>query len=177
MFAAIPRHVPSVIRAIGLTLGALVVGLAMTTMSLGTPGRDVIDSAFNVLGPTFIVLLFALVVTTVFCWIKMATTNNEQAWFEGGMHAAQGVATLALTFTLLGISLGIGSLADNQLTPDTIQSVISQLTNRFSMAFMTTVIGLPVSAVLRTGLAVTYARRSNYRTCDRPNQNHTQEAL
>ena len=93
------------------------------------------------------------------------------------MHAAQGVATLALTFTLLGISLGIGSLADNQLTPDTIQSVISQLTNRFSMAFMTTVIGLPVSAVLRTGLAVTYARRSNYRTCDRPNQNHTQEAL
>ena len=58
----------------------------------------------------------------------------------------------------LGISLGIGSLAGQDLTPDTIQSVIRTMTANFSLAFMTTVIGLPVSALLRSLLIVTDAR-------------------
>ena len=51
------------------------------------------------------------------------------------------------------------SLAGKELTPDTVQVVIRGLTENFSLAFMTTVVGLPVSAVLRTLLLVTSARK------------------
>jgi hypothetical protein len=73
------------------------------------------------------------------------------------LHAANGIATLALTYTLFGISLGIGDLAGQNLTPDTVQAVIRGLTERFSLAFMTTVIGLPTSALLRALLSITAA--------------------
>jgi hypothetical protein len=79
-------------------------------------------------------------------------------WFEAGVQAANGVTTLALTFTLLGISLGIGTLAGQELTPETIQPVIRKMTANFSLAFMTTVIGLPISALLRSMIIVTHAR-------------------
>jgi len=67
--------------------------------------------------------------------------------------------TLALTYTLLGISLGIGTLAGQELTPETVRGVIQDLTANFSRAFLTTVIGLPVSAALRAVLVVTHGRR------------------
>ena len=66
---------------------------------------------------------------------------------------------LALTYTLFGISLGIGSLAGQGLTPETVESVIRNLTASFSLAFMTTVIGLPLSALLRAALVVVHGRR------------------
>ena len=89
----------------------------------------------------------------------MRTTDEAyQPWLVAGIQAANGVATLALTYTLLGISLGIGSLAGQELTPDTIQGVIKVLTENFSLAFMTTVVGLPTSALLRSLLLVTDAR-------------------
>ena len=74
------------------------------------------------------------------------------------MQAASCIATLALTCTLLGISLGIGALAETPLTPDTVTQVISALTDRFSMAFMTTVVGLPVSALIRSAVLILSAR-------------------
>jgi hypothetical protein len=73
--------------------------------------------------------------------------------------AANGIATLALTYTLLGISLGVGTLAEQELTPETVRHVIRGLTSQFSLAFMTTVVGLPTAAVLRTLLVVTHARQ------------------
>ena len=79
-------------------------------------------------------------------------------WFETGVQSANAIATLALTYTLLGISLGIGGLAGQELNPTTIPSIIKNLTEHFSMAFMTTVIGLPVAAVLRSTLLVTFSR-------------------
>jgi hypothetical protein len=77
---------------------------------------------------------------------------------EAAMHAANGVATLALTYTLLGISLGIGQLAHEELTPATVQVVIRGLTEQFSLAFLTTIVGLPTAAVLRALIEVTRAR-------------------
>ena len=53
-----------------------------------------------------------------------------------------------------GISLGIGQLSNSSLTPDSIDMVIASLTDDFSMAFLTSVIGLPLSAILRTFLIV-----------------------
>ena len=74
------------------------------------------------------------------------------------MHAANGVATLGLTYTLLGISLGIAALSQQQLTPHTVQDVIAQLTRHFSMAFLTSVVGVPTAAALRAMIMVTETR-------------------
>ena len=103
-----------------------------------------------------------LVFLAVFCWVRLREEKGDptcrEMWLESGMHAANGVSTLALTYTLLGISLGIGSMAEQELTPLTIQLVIQGLTEHFSLAFLTTVIGLPVSAVLRALLQITASR-------------------
>ena len=85
-------------------------------------------------------------------------------WNETGEHAANAVATLALTYTLLGISLGIGTLADQELTPQTIQPVIRGLTEHFSLAFMTTVVGLPTAAILRAIVAITNVHLTSAQT-------------
>ena len=99
---------------------------------------------------------------TVISWLRQRSLAHDpltrHVWVEIGLHAAGGIATLALTFTLLGISLGIGSLSDQTLSPETIQEVIKGLTEHFSMAFMSTVVGLPVSAALRAVLLVTRSR-------------------
>ena len=51
-----------------------------------------------------------------------------------------------------------------ELTPETIQPVIRKMTSNFSLAFMTTVVGLPVSAVLRSLIVVTHARQRSCAT-------------
>ena len=51
-----------------------------------------------------------------------------------------------------------GILANNELTPETVHDVIQQLTRQFSVAFLTTVVGLPTSAALRALLMVTASR-------------------
>ena len=120
--------------------------------------------AWEVLGIAFAALLGGLVFIALLCWVKVkqlkASGAGYATWMVARIPAANGVATLALTYTLLGISLGIGGLAGQQLTPDTIQGVIGSLTENFSMAFMTTVIGLPTSALLRGLLLVADARES-----------------
>jgi hypothetical protein len=45
------------------------------------------------------------------------------------------------------------------LSPETVRVVIREMTANFSLAFMTTVVGLPVSAVLRSILMIGMARR------------------
>lgn len=152
-------------EAVSYLLGGIVIVLAITVATLSTGIEAIGNWALNVLGGAFIFLLAALVLTTVFSWVRMrydAKSGGDPAkrdfWFETGMQAANGVTTLALTYTLLGISLGIGSLATQELTPETIQSIVRSLTANFSLAFMTTVIGLPASALLRALLQITHAQ-------------------
>jgi len=71
---------------------------------------------------------------------------------------------------LLGICLGIGGLSDANLSPDTINQVIADLTAQFSTAFMSSVIGLPISAAMRTILIISMAAPSSSANCC--NQNH-----
>jgi len=103
-----------------------------------------------------------LTFAALYAWVQMCEQQvQNKVWLEAGLQAANGVSILALTYTLLGISLGIGGLANQELTPETVQVVIRGLTTKFSLAFLTTVIGLPLSAVLRTLLLVTHARRQD----------------
>jgi len=152
------------LRTTSYLLGCLAIGLAVAAMMTSSGVADIMMWARNVLGWTFVALLGALVFLTFYCWVRLlqqAPDSVDQTWAEAGVQAANGVATLALTFTLLGISLGIGTLATHELTPDTVQAVIRRMTANFSLAFMTTVIGLPISALLRGLIVITNVRRQS----------------
>jgi hypothetical protein len=81
---------------------------------------------------------------------------QKKFWFETGLQLSNLISTVALTYTLLGISLGIGELSSSKLDIDTINQTISNLTEQFSMAFITSVIGLPLSGLLRSILIIFY---------------------
>ena len=144
-------------QAMSLFLGLSVLAIAAAVTITSHPVSEIASWLTNVLGISFLSLLAVLIFTCVFCWLRiiMDKNNKTKLWVEIGTQAANGVTTLALTFTLLGISLGIGSLADQALTPSSIQKVIADMTANFSLAFMTTVIGLPVSALLRSLIVIT----------------------
>jgi len=148
-------------RATALVLGAVVLGLAGIVMETSWTATDIADWAQRVFGTTFMVATAGLVFISVFSWLKLHQTGGSKVWLEAGLQASTGIATIALTYTLLGISLGVGSLATKELTPETVRFVIRELTENFSMAFMTTVVGLPVSAILRTVLLVTNAHQQS----------------
>lgn len=149
-------------RTLSYFLGGAVLLLAALRLGTSLDAGDIAEWAMRVFGPTFVVLLSVLSFLALFSWSRVLHERDRpmvrQLWMQTGMNAANGVATLALTYTLLGISLGIGDMAAQELTPATVQGVIRGLTEHFSMAFMTTVVGLPLSAVLRALLLVSNAR-------------------
>ncbi len=148
-------------RALSYLLGLLVFTTAGAVFMTAQPASDIFEWVRSVLGVSFIVLLLGLTYATLFCWLRLIKARDEAErtlWVEAGLSSASGIGTLALTYTLLGISLGIGSLADQELTPGTIQSVINQLTEHFSMAFLTTVVGLPLATILRAIISISAAR-------------------
>ena len=150
-------------QAASYLLGGAAVVLAVAAVVTSAGAGDVTDWIRDVLGFTFIALLGALVFIVLFCLARLnsgsGASENDRVWFQTGIQAANGITTLALTFTLLGISLGIASLAEHELSPETVREVIRDMTANFSLAFMTTVVGLPVSAVLRAILLIGIARR------------------
>lgn len=150
-------------QALSYGLGALAIVVALAVAATGAPLPAVMANGVRILGGMFLLLFAGLTLAALYCWVRLqrlpAGAPRARAWLEGGLHAAGGVATLALTCTLLGIGLGIGELSGRPLSPDTVQEVIRDLTARFSMAFATTVIGLPVSALLRALLSISYAAR------------------
>lgn len=149
-------------KAMSILLGIAVISLAVAVATTGQPLRELIVFSEKVFSGVFIVIFFGLFYTAILAFTKIygypADKPGVRPWFETGVQSANAIATLALTYTLLGISLGIGGLAGQELNPTTIPSIIKNLTEHFSMAFMTTVIGLPVSAVLRSALLVSYSR-------------------
>ena len=80
----------------------------------------------------------------------------KRFWFEFGLQVSSSISTVALTFTLFGISVGIGELSSSNLDISTINKTIERLTQQFSMAFMTSVIGLPVSSILKSILIINF---------------------
>jgi hypothetical protein len=145
------------LRTTSFLLGGAVIATALATGVTDLTASELLDWLAGTLGTTFLALLGALVFAAVLAWVRIVQRNaNADFWLEAGLHAASSIATLALTFTLLGISIGIGTLAHTELTPETVQSVIGTLTEQFSLAFLTSVIGLPLSTGLRALLLLTY---------------------
>jgi len=149
-------------RALSYLLGTAVLGLAVAISMTDIQIGDIIDWSGRIFGGLFLAVFTVLIYVATLAIVRVSgRAINEpgvRPWFEAGVQSANAIATLALTYTLLGISLGIGSLAGQDLNPDTVSGIIRSLTENFSMAFMTTVVGLPVSAILRTVLMVNYSR-------------------
>ena len=160
-------------RGLSVLLGVLTLGLTLVVVVTGHTVDGLAGWALKMFGLSFLVLLSVLVLVVFSCWVRMFEArymhDERKVWVEAAQHAANGTATLALTYTLLGISLGINTLADQELNTDTVQLVIGGLTEHFSLAFMTTVVGLPISAGLRALISITEANlqangvRENYR--------------
>ena len=99
--------------------------------------------------PGFIGLFILLLFFGAYGILQLNGSRSDEFWQECAQQSANGIATLALTFTLLGISLGIGSLSHQVIDAQTVPALIQALTGHFSMAFMTTVVGLPTAALIR----------------------------
>ncbi len=145
-------------RAAAYTLGGLVLVVAAAAAVTSLGASDIAGWAENVFGVTFLGLMGGLIFTAVFCWVKAIQSPADRVWPVAGLQVSNAIVTLALTYTLLGISLGVGGLAEQELTPETVREVVRGLTEKFSLAFLTTVVGLPTSAVLRILFVVTEAR-------------------
>ena len=148
-------------KALSLFLGLIVIIISLTSLTTGMAPPQILGWGLEMLGSIFLLLLSALVITAMFCCVRLidsayhrSSELERQKWLQAGLQTCNGIATLALTFTLLGISLGIGQLSNSSLTPDSIDKVIASLTDDFSMAFLTSVIGLPLSVILRTVLII-----------------------
>ena len=125
-------------KATAVLLGGIAVALALAVAATSmTPGA-MMSWVQDVFGVTFIPLFVGLILASLVCWAKLVQRPGDRVWLQSGLQAANALTTLALTFTLFGISLGIGSLAEQNLTPETVQQVVRSLTERFSLAFMTT---------------------------------------
>lgn len=150
-------------RALAVLGGLVVIGLALTLLLFGVAPKDLFAVAKDTLGVLFIALAVGLVLTVMIAVAKIRDAQvdgqSKSVWLHIGLHAANGIATVALTFTLFGISAGIGELAVGDLNIDTINTVIASLTDQFSMAFMTSVVGLPLSALMRVVVGVTGKRQ------------------
>ena len=146
-------------RAFSYLGGVLVIVLAYSVYVTGMTPEFISEWAIDVLGLSFVLFLAALLLASVLAVLKVQKNKHDneieaQKWQQFGLQASAGIATLALTYTLLGICLGIGGLSDANLSADTINQVITELTAQFSTAFMSSVIGLPISAAMRTLLII-----------------------
>jgi len=141
--------------------GLGIIALALLSFLMDMPLADILDWAQKVFGWSFALIFSALLVLGILAAQKIKAGHSLAYWYEVGQQAGNGIATLALTFTLLGISLGIGSLSDQALNPDNIQHIIGNLTKQFSTAFMTTVVGLPAASLIRAWVGIQYQSTVN----------------
>lgn len=145
-------------QAISIFLGGIVLILFVYVGYSDANPSFVFEWLISTLGYSFLIITAFLTFMAIISIININNCENERRkfWFETGLQVSNLISTLALTYTLLGISLGIGELSSSKLDIDTINQTISKLTEQFSMAFMTSVIGLPLSGLLRSILIITY---------------------
>jgi len=137
-----------------VALGGLALLLAAGVAATGMAPAVLAARLYDWVGPVFLLGLAGLGGLAGLAVRRLGRNPGDRRWRSLGLAAASAIATLALTFTLFGISVGIAGLAAQPLTPETVGQVVPALTERFGLAFATTVIGLPLSAALRAAVAV-----------------------
>lgn len=157
-----PALAMGMLKTLGYGLGGLIIIMALAVYMTQMEISGILNWVEQVFSISFISSYLLLMSVGVYAGVQISradqVSGQAEYWFEIGQQAAGGVATLALTFTLLGLSLGIGSLADKDISPETISIIIQGLTGHFSTAFMTTVVGLPSANALRAFVSITNAK-------------------
>ena len=145
-------------QALSIFLGGIVLILFLYVGYSDANPYFVFEWLVSTLGYSFLIITTFLTLIAIISIINIINCESRRRkfWFETGLQVSNLISTLALTYTLLGISLGIGELSSSKLDIDTINQTISRLTQQFSMAFMTSVIGLPLSGLLRSILIIIY---------------------
>jgi len=145
-------------QALSILLGSIILALFLYVSITDHEPSYIFTLANSVLGTTFILIVLFLTLGSIVCALNIYNSylHQKKFWFETGLQLSNLISTIALTYTLLGISLGIGELSSSKLDVDKINETISKLTEQFSMAFMTSVVGLPLSGVLRSILIICY---------------------
>ena len=138
--------------------GVGIIALAAVSYLTELPLQAIFSWLERVFSMAFVIIFTLLISLGVYAITQLKSVKSANYWHEVGQQAGNGISTLALTFTLLGISLGIGTLAEQPLTPENIQLLISGLTKQFSMAFMTTVVGLPAATIIRALIGIKYQK-------------------
>jgi hypothetical protein len=139
-------------------IGVLVISLALVSYFTELPLSDLFAWIERFFSSVFMIIYSLLVALGIYAITQLTQAQYANYWQEVGQQAGNAIATLALTFTLLGISLGIGTLAEQPLSPENVQLLVSGLTKQFSMAFMTTVIGLPTATIIRALISIKYQK-------------------
>ena len=139
-------------------VGIAIISLALVSYFTELPVSDLFSWIEKFFSSVFIVIYSVLVALGIYAITQLTQHKYANYWQEVGQQAGNAIATLALTFTLLGISLGIGTLAEQPLSPENVQMMVSGLTKQFSMAFMTTVIGLPTATIIRALISIKYQK-------------------
>lgn len=158
MLSLLSKSMPQISSILITVLGVGVILMAVFSYLTELSLAAIFQWLQRMFSVAFIVVFSLLIGLAIFAIVQLKQLEQAQYWHEIGQQAGNGIATLALTFTLLGISLGIGTLAEQPLTPENIQPMISGLTKQFSMAFMTTVVGLPAATIIRAIVSIKYQR-------------------
>lgn len=148
------NKVPMFMPIVGLSI----ISLAAISYVTELPLSGILVWLDRFFSSAFIGIYTLLVALGGYALVQLKQPDSADYWQEVGLQSGNAIASLALTFTLLGISLGIGSLSEQPLNPENIQLIISGLTKQFSMAFMTTVIGLPTATILRALISIKYQK-------------------
>ncbi len=150
--------------------GLGIIVLAAVSFLTEQPLSAIFSWLERVFSIAFVVIFTLLITMGTYAVIQLKSVEDANYWHEVGQQVGNGISTLALTFTLLGISLGIGTLAEQPLTPENVQQLVSGLTKQFSMAFMTTVVGLPAATIVRALIGIKYQKvaLNNIRNSNRP---------
>lgn len=152
------KMAPQLTSTLVSLLGIVIIVMAVFSYLTELPVDAIFKWLQRMFSVVFVVIFSLLISVAILAVVQLKQPEQAEYWHEVGQQAGNGIATLALTFTLLGISLGIGTLADQPLTPENVQQMISELTKQFSMAFMTTVVGLPAAAIVRALVSIKYQR-------------------
>lgn len=142
------------LRSLLYILGVAIILLALLTRGFSLDIAALYAWAQQVFGPVFGGIYLTLTLTACYALQQLGRRPSSRLWYEVGLQASAGIATLALTFTLLGIALGIESLSRQSISPETIEAIIQSMTGHFATAFLTTVLGLPTANILRAAIAV-----------------------
>ena len=94
-------------KALTWFLGTIVLGLAAAAMTTSAGIGEIVDWVHQSFGVSFLILFSGLVLFALYCWLRLQragdTGKGRRIWLEAGIHTSNGVATLGLPYTLLGI--------------------------------------------------------------------------